>query len=36
MKELENEKNDLDMARELAEANLKRRNEELTCSLEVS
>ncbi|KDR19230.1 hypothetical protein L798_06285 [Zootermopsis nevadensis] len=34
IKHLENEKNDFDMIRELAEGNLKRRNEELTHSLE--
>jgi hypothetical protein len=36
IKDLENEKNDFDTVKELAEKKLKRRNEELTHSLEVS
>lgn len=36
IRDLENEKNDFDMVRELAEGKLRRRNEELTRSLEAS
>jgi hypothetical protein len=36
IKDLENERNDFEMTRELAEARLKTRNKELILSLEVS
>jgi hypothetical protein len=36
IKDLENEKNDFDIVRELSEEKLKRRNKELTHSLEAS